>query len=74
MDVVPTLLYLLGLPVPKSMDGRVLRDALAPQWLAEHPIVYSETEEAAGGGLDSGYTPEEEAEFKSRLRSLGYLD
>ncbi|MBM4429822.1 MAG: hypothetical protein FJ026_05655, partial [Chloroflexi bacterium] len=74
MDIVPTLLHLLGLPVPKSMDGRVLQDALDPQWLADHPIVHSETEETAEGGPGLGYSPEEEAQFKSRLRSLGYLD
>ena len=30
-DVTPTLLYLLGLPVGKDMDGRVLTEAIVPE-------------------------------------------
>lgn len=31
VDLAPTLLHLLGLPVPSAMDGRVLREALRSQ-------------------------------------------
>jgi len=37
-DVVPTLCYLLGLPVAQYMDGRVVLDAVDPAFLARTPL------------------------------------
>lgn len=37
-DLAPTLCYLLGLPVAQYMEGRVLVDAIRPEWVAEHPM------------------------------------
>ncbi len=37
-DVFPTLLHLLGLPVPEDGDGRVLMDALDDDFLRRHPV------------------------------------
>jgi hypothetical protein len=38
LDLVPTALTLLGLPVGADMDGRVLDAALEPSYLAAHPV------------------------------------
>jgi hypothetical protein len=81
IDVAPSALYLLGQPVPDSMDGVVLVDALDPAFVRETPIrrgPASELPSAASGGdsaaLDGGaMTPDEEAEIQARLRGLGYL-
>lgn len=40
VDVVPTLLYALGLPVANDLDGRVLRQAFDPAHLASHPLTF----------------------------------
>jgi hypothetical protein len=37
-DVAPTLLYALGLPVGRDLDGRVLTGAFEPAFLAAHPL------------------------------------
>ncbi len=37
-DVVPTLCYMVGLPVTQYMEGRVILDAVEPDFLAEHPL------------------------------------
>lgn len=37
-DLAPTLCYLLGLPVAQYMEGRVLVDAIRPEWVAERPM------------------------------------
>jgi predicted AlkP superfamily phosphohydrolase/phosphomutase/Flp pilus assembly protein TadD len=37
-DVAPTILELLGLPVPEDMRGEVLEPALDPAFLTAHPI------------------------------------
>ena len=37
IDIAPTVLYTLGLPVPGIMDGHVLRQVFTDDHLAEHP-------------------------------------
>ncbi len=44
-DVVPTILYLLGLPVPKDLKGRVLVEMIKPDFLTAHPIKYIDSYE-----------------------------
>jgi len=74
MDIAPTLLHLLGIPVPDDMDGHVLTDALEPDWLAQHPITCQVVEPDADAGQAQSYDKDEEAQIKERLRALGYLD
>ncbi len=40
LDVAPTLLYLLGLPVARDMEGRVLTEILEPAFAREHPVTF----------------------------------
>jgi hypothetical protein len=40
MDVAPTAMHLLGLPVPRTGDGRVLLELLDPEALGGRPIRY----------------------------------
>ncbi len=52
IDVMPTLLHLMGYPIPLSVDGRVLSEALshaedAPEAMAE-PATYGVTEKGSG--------------------------
>ncbi len=57
LDVAPTILALFGLPVARDMDGQPLTQALAPAFLARHPVAWIDTyggvrppaEEIAGG-------------------------
>jgi len=37
-DIVPTILYLLGFPVPDDLSGRVLVEAIEPDFIRLHPI------------------------------------
>jgi hypothetical protein len=37
LDVVPTILYLLGFPIPKDLPGRVLEEMIVPEFLQTHP-------------------------------------
>ena len=74
-DVTPTVLALLGLPVARDMDGRVLEEILDPAFLAEHPIRWVESYEEL---IERPPLPEgEEGLDGSRaeyLRSLGYIE
>jgi hypothetical protein len=40
LDVAPTLLYLLGLPVARDMEGRVLTEMLDPGFARDHPVTF----------------------------------
>jgi len=72
LDLAPTLLYLLGLPVSTDMDGRVLLDGLKEEWLGGHPVRYATPEEESSGD-GRGYSSGEEEEIKKKLKGLGYL-
>jgi predicted AlkP superfamily phosphohydrolase/phosphomutase len=73
IDLAPTLLYLLGVPVPQDMDGKVLTSAVRPDFLAAQPV-----RAGIASGISetrpSDYTEEESAKVEERLRALGYLD
>ena len=43
VDVTPTILYFLGLPVGRDMDGYVRTDLFQPAFFAERPIAFIPT-------------------------------
>ena len=71
-DVMPTILYLLGEPIPADLDGRLLAEAIDPKLLDQRPADYIQPSalEPTGVTLYSGGG----AEVESRLRSLGYIE
>ncbi len=75
IDVAPTALYLMGQPVPTTMDGQVLTAALDPAELAAAPPRREEAPTPAPRALPAGesLSAAEEAEIQDRLRGLGYL-
>lgn len=40
LDVAPTLLYLMGLPVARDMEGRVLTEILDERFARENPVTF----------------------------------
>ena len=68
LDLAPTILHLMGLPVPDDMDGRVLTEALSTSRPVERQSASLADEEA-----NAGLSAEETAEVEDRLRALGYL-
>ncbi len=71
LDLAPTILHVMGLPIPDDVDGRVLGDLLAPD---SEPARRPVTHRPAGPHVDTAYTDEDEAEIADRLSALGYLD
>lgn len=76
LDLYPTMLYLLGLPVPEDAAGKVLFDALDPGFVQRHPVrtipTYQDLGPAPGlpkGKRESGLNDEE----LKKLEALGYL-
>ncbi len=68
IDLAPTILHLLGLPVPTDMDGRVLKEILE-----DHRPVEFGGSSASPSRSSEGYTEEEEAQVMARLQDLGYI-
>jgi predicted AlkP superfamily phosphohydrolase/phosphomutase len=75
VDVAPTLLYAMDLPIPTDMDGRVLEEAFDDDFRRTHPVRREEpgASRARTAQADPVYTDEEEAEMQRRLQGLGYL-
>ena len=74
IDIAPTLLHLLEVPVPEDMDGKVLTGLFQPDFLAAHAVRAGAASGTSGADRPSGYTDEESAKVEERLQALGYLE
>jgi predicted AlkP superfamily phosphohydrolase/phosphomutase len=72
MDVAPTVLYLLGLGVPRQMDGKVMLDAIAEERLIEYPVEYVDAE-LLGRTEGAALTARDSEDIKRRLEGIGYI-
>ena len=71
-DLAPTILYLMGLPIPEDVDGRVLDEMIAPSILDKRATTYRPS---LSGEVDLvSWTEEEEAAVTEHLKGLGYLE
>ncbi len=74
LDVTPTVLAMLDIPIGEDMDGQPLTAALEPQWVAEHPVTTVETHEIGESPGDAEPIPSPvDEEVIERLKSLGYI-
>lgn len=70
-DLMPTILHLLGVPVPSDLDGRVLMEALTLEARARRPLVSAASPLTPPPAL--ALDPAATAAVTARLRALGYL-
>jgi predicted AlkP superfamily phosphohydrolase/phosphomutase len=71
LDLAPTILHTMGVPVPRELDGRVLAEAFEPDSPASQPVVYGQAsiyKDAVSQDLTSG----EMDEVQEKLRGWGY--
>ncbi|MBK6430499.1 alkaline phosphatase family protein [Candidatus Amarolinea dominans] len=71
-DLAPTILHLLGQPIPAAMDGRVLIQALRGPLAAQTPQVVDTPAPVSTTGAFT-LSAEDEAAISERLRGLGYV-
>jgi predicted AlkP superfamily phosphohydrolase/phosphomutase len=74
VDIAPTVLYLMGEPIPDDMDGAPMYDALDDSYIAAHPAASSEPMEYVPVGSVTGYSADDEEKIGERLRGLGYIE
>lgn len=71
-DIAPTVLYLMGQPIPDDMDGRILIETLQPQWIDE-----TRMQRVSASKEDEQtyvhFSDEDEEAIRKRLEDLGYL-
>jgi predicted AlkP superfamily phosphohydrolase/phosphomutase len=82
LDVAPLLLYLLDVPLPADLSGRLPVEAIDPLALQHRPPCTSTNgsrvpayaEVSASFPTEIAYDEEEEATVLKRLKALGYVD
>lgn len=73
--LAPTILCLMGLPVPDGMDAPPLLDFLTPEKRAATSLRYVPDREPIPQPEDEGYgSDEDRAQIEARLRALGYVE
>lgn len=68
-DIAPTVLALLGQPIPLDMDGQVLKEIIEDELIVRYEDTFSCTETKEKQSISS----KEEEEIKETLKNLGYL-
>jgi len=72
IDLAPLMLYLMNLPIPAVVDGKLRKDVLDEGRLEGRPPVYAKMQdlyEAGNRGRDSV----EDESIRDRLKGLGYI-
>jgi predicted AlkP superfamily phosphohydrolase/phosphomutase len=72
VDLLPTILYALDVPIPADLDGKVLFEAFTAEYTKAHQAAYYDPDKWLGGKIASN-SAEEEKIVEERLKSLGYL-
>lgn len=81
LDIAPTVLYALGIPVPHDLEGRIASEIFTPDRLRAVPPTFNGRTDRAGladpssVAEDQPFTDAEgEAQVMMRLRALGYIE
>ncbi|RJQ16215.1 MAG: hypothetical protein C4560_09770 [Nitrospiraceae bacterium] len=72
-DIAPTILYLLGVPVPEDMDGRIIEDAIDDDYLKQNSLEKISSS-VSDGQYQHVFDADEAKVIEDRLKGLGYID
>jgi len=74
IDVAPTVLYALGMPIPTDMDGKPLAGLFEEAHMQQTEASYTDERKHEDVADDEyGYSEEEEESVRLKLEALGYL-
>jgi len=72
-DIAPTILHIMGQPVPDNMDGRVLTEAFEDEFIAANSPVMEGASNIRDNAVKVGYSDDDKKEMQEKLKGLGYL-
>ncbi len=77
LDITPTMLALMGMPIARDMDGKVLTEAITKDYLKQNSIQSIDSYETDGflraTPLEKKVSSEEALILEERLKDMGYL-
>ena len=75
IDVAPTILYLMGKPVPDDMDGRVINEAFDEEYFKINPPKYYKVNDNISPKADpQELLTEDQETIMNALKGLGYME
>ena len=74
IDIAPTVLFTLGMPIPSDMDGKPLTRLFEDAYTQQTSASYTDERKVEDVASDEyGYSEEEEESVRLKLEALGYL-
>ena len=73
VDIAPTALYAINIPIPTYMDGKILKNIFTENFLQQYPERYKKTDLFVDKASSEVFTEDESEEIKERLKGLGYF-
>ncbi len=73
VDIAPTILYLSGLKIPRTMEGRVITESIDTDYLLANQVKFVEVEFKEKATKSITFGENDESKIKEHLRRLGYL-
>jgi len=73
IDLAPTILHILGIPVPKDIEGRVLDEIYTENYKKNNPVKYSDESSASEGKENLHAGKDEDKTIEDILKGLGYI-
>ena len=73
VDLAPTIFYMMGVPVPQHMDGRILQEIVQPDFQPVQSGRPATAWESPSGSQEGELSEEDKQILTDRLRSLGYV-
>lgn len=74
MDIAPTLLHLLDIPIPDDYDGASMVEVFTREHLGAHEMRFQKAGAAASTDRTSGFSVGESQAVADHLRALGYIE
>ncbi len=75
IDIAPTILHLMGEPIPEDMDGKVIEEALTSDYMKANPITFTSSDDSdIKTTQDDIYSEEDTKKIEEKLKGLGYIE